>query len=438
MKNNLKIHFIGIGGISMSALAKFFITLGFIVSGSDNQSSQIINELIEKGVKIYKEHNFKNLEIVDIVVYNNAIKKDNPELEYALKNSLVFSRGELLREISNNFNCCIGIAGCHGKTTASCMISNTLKDKYKIFSHLGGEDKNLGNYYFDGNEVMISEVCEYAKNINLFNSSVAVCLNIGFDHHDCYKNYSELISSYYNFLDRADTKIVNNDDIYLSEYKSINKITYGINRTADFMAKNIVIKQNKIKFDLYNYAEKICTFEIEGICKHNVYNALATICAGKVMGQSYGEIKNKLKEFKGVCRRMEKLAEISGKEFFADYAHHPEEIGSTLHSFNDIYGKKNTLIIFQPHTFSRTKSLFNDFIKVLKNNNLILYKTYPARETEDMGYSAKYLSQFVKCEYAETQEQLFNLIKKSHKKRVLFMGAGDIYLIGKKIIKSLC
>ncbi len=438
MKNNLKIHFIGVGGISMSALAKFFLALQFSVSGSDNVDSVTVSELKTKGVKIYLEHKTDNVIDADVVVYNNAIKKDNPEYLYSLQNKVVFSRGELLSQISKYFYSIIGVAGCHGKTTASCMMANLLKDKLKLFSHLGGEDLSLGNFYFDGNEVFLSEVCEYEKNINLFNSTVAVCLNVGFDHHDSYENYAELIGSYYAFLDRADTKIVNADDIYLSQYKSINKITYGINKIADFTAKNIKLKNNKIYFELYNYEQKISQFEVNGVCKHNVYNALATICVGKVMGLCYDEIKAKLREFKGVSRRMEKLGEKNGKIFFADYAHHPEEISSTLKSVNEIFGLKNTLIIFQPHTYSRTKNLLDDFIKALSNTDLIVYKTYPARESENMGYNGKFLSKKINCKYVETKTELSILIKKSHKKRVLFMGAGDIYFIAKDIIKSLC
>ncbi len=437
MKNNLKIHFIGIGGISMSALAKFFLQLGFKVSGSDNVNSDVILQLEKMGVEVSLGHKIENVLSCDVVVYNNAIKKDNPEYVYSIKNKLVFSRGEILHFISKNYDNVIGVSGCHGKTTTSCMISNLLKDKFKIYSHLGGEDLALGNSYFDGNEVLVSEVCEYAKNINLFNSTIAVCLNVGFDHHDCYKNYTELISSYYSFLDRADTKIVNADDIYLSEYKSINKITYGINKRADFTAKNIKLKNNKIFFDLYNYEQKISKFELQGFCLHNVYNALACICVGKVMGIEYEEIKNSLKQFKGVARRMEKLGE-GNKIFYADYAHHPEEIESTLKSIEQALGLKNSLIIFQPHTYSRTKNLFEDFVKAFNKINLIIYKTYPARELEDMGYSAKQLSDKIKCKYTKDWQELRLLIKKSHKKYVIFMGAGDIYYIAKKIVTSLC
>ena len=438
MKKNFKIHFIGIGGISMSALAKLFIRLKFEVSGSDCAQNRELIELQKEGVSIYSEHKQENVIGKDIVVYNNAIKIDNPELLKAKNLSiLIFSRSELLNILSSFFDCSVGVCGCHGKTTATSMIANIVKDNFKCLSHIGGEDLNLSNLYYDGNEVFLTEVCEYAKNINYFNCDIAVCLNIGFDHHDSYKNYNELIMSYYAFLDRADTKVVNNDDIFLNDYKSNNKITFAIRKKADFNAKNIRLKKSGIIFDLYNHYQKIMEFKIKGFCIHNVYNALATICVGKVLGLTYEQIKIGLEKFNGVSRRMEKIFETRKKKYYADYAHHPEEIESTLKSVDKVFGLKNALIVFQPHTYSRTKSLINEFVKVLSQTSVVIYKTYPAREEESQGYSGKYLSQLLACDYCENEEELIETIKKSHKKLVLFMGAGDIYYIAKKIIKSL-
>ncbi len=438
MKKNFKIHFIGIGGISMSALAKLLTRLGFVVSGSDCACNDEITELKKMGVEISCSHSKENILNKDLVVYNNAIKANNPELVEAKKQGLlIYSRSELINEIGCFFNCSIGVSGCHGKTTATCMIANIINHKFKNLSHIGGEDINLSNLYFDGNEIFLSEVCEYAKNINNFNSDTAVCLNIGFDHQDSYKNYNELIMAYYAFLDRADTRIINNDDIFLSEYKSNNKITFAINKKADFNAKNIRLKKGIIYFDLYNHYQKILEFKIKGFCIHNVYNALASICVGKVLGLTYEEIKKGLQNFNGVSRRMEKLFENKKIKYYADYAHHPEEIESTLNSIDKVFGLKNTLVVFQPHTFSRTKSLIKEFLKVLPATSTVIYKTYPAREDENQGYSGKYLAKLLGSEYCENEGELLEIIKKSHKKLVLFMGAGDIYFIAKDIIKSL-
>lgn len=438
MKKNFKIHFIGIGGVSMSAIAKFFVGLGFCVSGSDIVKSDTIFELEKLGVKITQGHFKENVLGKDLVIFNNAIKNDNPEIIQALESKiLVFSRTEILKEIIKHFNLSVGVSGCHGKTTATCMIANMVKGNFKGFIHIGGNDKNLSNYYFDGKELLLTEVCEYAKNINNFTCDIAVCLNIGYDHHDSYKNFNELIMMYYAFLDRADTKIINNDDIYLNNYNSNNVITFGINRKADYSAKNIRIKKGKIYFDLYNHFQKIQEFKISGYCYHNVYNALATICVGKVLGLTYEEIKKGLMKYSGVERRMEYLGKKKRQCYYADYAHHPEELTSTIKSIEKVFGLKNTLIVFQPHTYSRTKNLISEFKNALLGLNLIIYKTYPAREVESQGYSAEKLSKILNVDYCDNKLELLDKIKNSHKKTVFFMGAGDIYYIGKEIIKSL-
>ncbi len=216
MKKNFTFHLIGICGISMSSLAVFLNKLNFEVSGSDCSFCKNQNILGDR-VLIFNTHKFTNVPKNAIVIYSSAISKDNLELDYALKNNLCFSRVEFLKIISNFFKLKIGVSGCHGKTTTTCILANMLRYE-KIYTNIGGEDKNLTNSYFKGNDIFLSEVCEYKKNINLFTSDIAVVLNIDFDHVECYRDIKELQNAYYNYLNRAKIRIINNDDKLLRSY----------------------------------------------------------------------------------------------------------------------------------------------------------------------------------------------------------------------------
>lgn len=436
MKKNFTFYLIGICGISMSSIALLLKDLGFYVSGSDLCFNEIYQKLNKNGIPVFSNHNKNNININDIVIYNSAISENNTELKHALKNNLVFSRVEFLCLIKNYFNISIGIGGCHGKTTCTSMLVNVFSDK-KIYANIGGIDNNFGNYCFTGSNVFISEVCEYKKNINLFKTDIAVVLNIDFDHLECYSSKEELIKCYYNYLNKAMYKIVNYDDEQLKNYNNKNFISFAIkNKKAYYIAKKIKCKKGYISFKLYENNKYETSFKFKGICKHNVYNVLALICVCKILKINYNTIKNNLLKFNGVSRRSEYLGQYNKCEFYSDYAHHPKEILSTISSFEKVFNKKNILIIFQPHTYSRTKLLFNDFIKVLSKYSVKIFKTFPARETEDQGCSSIELSDALNVEHLENLNDIKKIIKNSHKKIVIFMGAGDLhYIVKEKFFK---
>jgi len=266
-----------------------------------------------------------------------------------------------------------------------------------------------------------------------------VVLNVEKDHLECYKNFNDLKETLFRYLDRSIIRIVNLDDKILTGYKATNMCTFAVNnKKAEYVAKKIKIKKGVITFKVYNKNKSLLQIKFKGICKHDVYNALACYCICKKLEISDEIIKKGFLKYNGVARRCEMLGTINKKYFYADYAHHPTEILSTLKAFSNMFKKREILVVFQPHTYSRTKNLFKEFIIVLKQYDTIIYKTYPARETVQDGIDSKDLAKKLKVEHYDNEYDLKSKIKKSHKKAIIFVGAGDIYSIGKKIFKSLC
>ena len=277
LRNNLNVHFIGIGGVSMSALAKYLFSLGFSVSGSDISKSRYTDELIKSGIKVYIGHSADNLKDVQVVIYNDAINDKNEELLYAKQNGLyLLKRAELLKMVSENFKRVIGVCGCHGKTTATSMLANLLFfAKEKFTSHIGGDDKRLKNMYSSGGDIFLTEVCEFKKNINLFTADIAVCLNIDKDHLDSYSSFEELKESYYTYLKRSDTAVIFDGDKELKKYDGNNKITFGSKKTSDYYYTDEKEKNGKYSFKVYKSGKYFLTVRLGVYGKHNILNALS-------------------------------------------------------------------------------------------------------------------------------------------------------------------
>lgn len=436
---NKKIYFIGIGGVNMSALALISKDFGFFVSGSDRTYNEFIFKLEKNGIEVFIGHDKNNVKGYDVVVYSDAIKNNNEELKQAKRLKIpTYSRGEYLDFISNFFTFKIGISGTHGKTTATSLISNVLVESGLSCScFIGGEDLNLSNCFYSGKKILISEICEYKRNVEIFKSDIAVCLNIDADHMECYNDFGDLINSFYKFLDKAYFKVVNVDDENLKKYKSNNTIGISLkNKSANFYAKILKIKDNFTYFSVFKNGEYAFDYKIKGFCIHNIYNALSCIAVCEILKIKKEVINNVFLNYKGVKRRMEFIGKKEGKFYFADYAHHPTEIESTLKSFKNALSQ-DFVVVFQPHTFSRTKLLFNKFLRVLSQiDNLIIYKTFPARETEKDGMSGYDLSLALKCVYCADSKKISDEIIRLNKKYVLFLGAGDIYEIAKYLVKK--
>lgn len=430
-KLKLKVYFIGVGGAGMSVLAKLLLNKNFDVYGSDINKSKTVEDLIEKGLIFYNTHSENNVLDKDVIVYSSAIKSTNVELIKAKElNKAVYSRAELLSVVINSYKKSVGVAGSHGKTTASCMIANVLKYASVDFTGLlGGEDINFGNYVYNNrNGAMLTEICEFDKNISKLSPNLALVLNIDNDHLDSYGSLENLKNEFFSYLNRAKYKIVNLDDNRLMLYKAKNVITYGIKNTADYNAKNLVSNDGKYSFDLFYKQKFIKTFTLGVYGRHNVYNALATISVCHAyFNLSFEKIYKGILSFKGVLRRFEEVKLLKNKTVILDYAHHPTEIEKAIETANEVFSG-NYLLVFQPHTYSRTQLLFNDFIRVLSNKNAIIYKEYPAREKYTPNGSAKRLSKYVKnSSYVFDFQTLLSMINNSNEKNVLVLGAGDLY-----------
>lgn len=427
----LKVHFIGIGGVSMSSLARYLKEVGFIVSGSDTSPSENLENLSKEGITVSIGQRAENVRGKDVVVYTDAIKSDNPELKEAVENKqYVLKRAELLKIVSENFRKRLGVCGCHGKTTATCMLVHVFKAANKRFTaHIGGFDLKYGNFAANGNEYFISEVCEYKRNLDRFDADVAICLNIEPDHMDCYKDENELDNTYFKFLGRARKAVIYAGDKTLALYKNENAVTYGTSKNCDFYADDIVCKNGRYSFDLYVYGAKTERIRLKAFGGHNVLNALAVGACAFLCGIDVKTIKRGLENFKGVKRRFEHIGNIGKAEVYADYAHHPTEIVEALKTIKEAKNGK-VYTVFQPHTYSRTIFLKDEFVKVLSGiENLILYKTFAAREEYIAGGSAKDLAKLIKnAEYFENAEAMAAVLRCKAKSgdSVLILGAGDL------------
>ncbi|MBO5927139.1 MAG: UDP-N-acetylmuramate--L-alanine ligase [Clostridia bacterium] len=436
------VHFIGICGSGMSVLAKYLIDLGFNVSGSDLAYSDTYARLEKLGAILYLKHNAKNVESADIVVVSSAISIDNVEYNRALfLKKPIFNRAELLAKIIKTFKHSISVAGSHGKTTTTAMASHVLKVLNKKFTaFIGGEDSVLTNYQFSKNKnYVVSEICEYKNNFKWVNSEVAVVLNIDNDHLDYYKNLNNLKNAFFSFLNKAKYKVVNYDDVNLLDYKEKGVVSFAVKNKADFNAYNLKNVKGKFSFDCMLKNGDVINIKLNVLGYHNVYNALAIIAVfNGVYGFNKEIIKKGIENFASIKKRFEFLGNVNGKNFYYDYCHHPKEIEATIKTYDEFI-KDDYVLIFQPHTFSRTKLLFNDFIKVLKNKRIYIYKTYPAREFYDYNGSGLKLSRAIGCGYIKNRKTLETIVNtEKYTNNFIFIGAGDLYdIINQKIKNGL-
>ena len=435
---DIKVYFVGIGGINMSALAAYLLNKGFTIYGSDKNYSMACENLSKLGAKIFIGHDKSNIEGMDLLVVSSAISEDNEEIRYANENKIpIISRAELLAFISNKFSTKIGVSGAHGKTTVTSILTHILyENKLKFTSFIGGFDSKFDNFCYEGEDILLSEVCEFKRNINFFNADIAVTLNIDNDHLDSYESFSHLSKTFFNFLDRGETAVINIDDPILAKYTK-PYISFGFNPLANYTATKISYKKF-LKFTVLENGKKLFTVNSKLCGKHNIYNILASIAVARTLNIDKTTILNAITNFSGVSRRFELIGKINNANCFSDYAHHPREIEALLSSV--IPKQKGELfVVFQPHTYSRTKLLFEEFIKVFSSlKNLIIFKTYSAREKIDMGYSAYYLSSKLKnSKYYENFEEIYEYLKENvtAKDLVLFIGAGDIDFFAREYLK---
>lgn len=446
-------HFIGIGGISMSGLAEILLTEGFAISGSDEHESALTRRLSGLGAKVYYGQRAENLqeEIPAFVVYTAAVKQDNPEYQEAVRQRLpLLSRAELLGQIMANYPISAGIAGTHGKTTSSSMLSEILLDSnLDPTISVGGILKRTGSNTNVGNSpYFIAEACEYTNSFFSLKPTVGVILNVSEDHLDFFKDINDIRRSFRVYAENIspDGALVINGSIpqlsYFTEGLSCRTVTFGLNAGFDYSAANIAYDACDCpSYDLCIRGKRAAHITLKVVGEHNILNSLAAAAAAQSMNVPLENICTGLASYEGTDRRFQKKGEVKGCAVIDDYAHHPEEIRATLTAARN-YPHNRIWCIFQPHTYTRTKAFLKEFAQALTlADEIVLAEIYPARETDTLGVSSldlkKELSQLGKnSHYFSTFEEIENFVLEHciNGDLLITMGAGDIVNVGEALI----
>lgn len=453
MFQNKTIHFIGIGGISMSGIAEIVKSLGANVTGSDIAESELTQKLSEDGMAIKYGHHAEMIDNADIVVYTAAIHEDDPErIETKKLNKENYERAEFLGIISKEYQNCLCISGTHGKSTTTGMVSLIfLEAKLNPTIQIGAMLSQInGNTYIGDNNYLIMESCEYVDSFLHFHPTGIIITNIDNDHLDYFKNLDNIKKSfnkYVNLLPENGILIKNNDDTNSNNVEKGYEgkiITYGIKNNSDFMAKNI--SKNDLghySFDIYYHDELLTTINLNINGYHNIYNTLAAFALSYNYIKDINTIKNGLEKYRGVGRRFEYLGTYNGAYIYDDYAHHPTEIKTTLTSVKEVKHNKD-YCIFQSHTYSRTKEHLDAFADVLsKFDNIIIAPIYPAREINNFNISEDMLVDKIKEKnpnviYLDSFAKITDYIKNNvqEKDLVITVGAGPVNKISQDLVKE--
>ena len=445
------IYFIGIGGISMSALARILVQKGINVSGSDIKESELTKKLEGEGIEVKYTQVAENITPdIDHVVYTAAISKDNPELKKAQElNIPLVNRASLLSDIMKGYKYSIGVSGTHGKTSTTSMLSHILIEAKKDPTiSVGGMLPLIGgNLKIGKEEFFLTEACEYTNSCLELSPNVEVILNIEADHLDFFKDLDDIRKSFKKFIAKLDDngiliineKISNKEE--LLDGFSGKVYSFGLGK-GYVNAKNINYDfEGKAEFDLYVEDKFTGKIKLSVYGEHNILNALAAIATGMALDISLEDIKRGLEGYGGVHRRFEIKGTVKGLTVIDDYAHHPGEIEATIEAAKKLKYKR-LCVVFQPHTYSRTKALLEDFARVLSKADLVvLADIYAAREKDTLGVSSKDIETLInkksqKAYYFPTFDEIesFVLSKLDKGDICITMGAGDIYKLGEDIL----
>ena len=452
MFKNKKIHMLGIGGISMSGIAYILKSFDNSITGYDAQESDITKRLNADGIKTVYEENYSLIDEADIIVYTAAIGEDNKAFAYAKTNNKeMYERSTFLGLLMKEYKNVLCISGTHGKSTTTGMVSTLfLKANLNPTIQIGAMLPLInGNYHVGDKDYFIAESCEYVDSFLEFNPTRCVILDIDNDHLDYFKNLDNIKKSFNTFAHKvtSDNLVVNADDANtLDATKDINgKITYGINNSANYMAKNIIFDNDgHPTYDLYinDKKEEVISLNVTGI--HNVYDSLAAIALSHKYINDLSIIKEALYSYHGIGRRFELLGTYNGASIYDDYAHHPSEIETTYKSVESTK-HNHVYAIFQSHTFSRTVDHLDDFGKVLsKFENVIIAPIYPAREENIYNIHEEDIVRKIKENGNEnvTYIDSFDKIKEEIKKKakdgdlIITIGAGPVNKISSSLAKG--
>ncbi len=448
------VHFIGIGGISMSGLAEILLSRKFPVSGSDSHESALTDQLAAQGAVVHYPQMAENItDDIDVVVYTAAIHPDNPEFRAAQEKNLpMLTRAQLLGEIMRNYKEAINVSGTHGKTTTTSMITEILLEAHKDPTvSVGGMLKDIGgNIRVGGQETFVVEACEYTNSFLSFFPTIEVILNVEADHLDFFKDIDDIRHSFKLFAEKLpeDGLLVINKDIKHSEYFTqalkCRVVTFGHEKDADYTANFISYdKFAHPSYTLFYKGEELARVELGVTGEHNIYNSLAAVAVARSLDIPMEVILRGLKRFTGTDRRFQKKGSVNGFTIIDDYAHHPQEIAATIEAAKK-YPHRKLWIVFQPHTYSRTAALLDDFAGALSQaDEIVLADIYAAREKNTIGISSDdlrkhMLEQNTNVYYIPKFEDIEDfLLQHVEEGDVLItMGAGDIYKVGDDLLKQ--
>ncbi|MBQ8572015.1 MAG: UDP-N-acetylmuramate--L-alanine ligase [Ruminococcus sp.] len=447
LDNVKRIHFVGIGGSGMCPLAEILISEGFEITGSDCNESDTLDRIKSMGIKVYGGHFADNVKGADLVVYTAAVKADNPELVACKELGITcIERSVMLGIVTRRYNRSVAVAGTHGKTSTTAMISQILIGSgFDPSAIIGGKLPAIGgNSYVGQSDIIVCEACEYVDTFLELNPYLSVVLNIDADHLDYFKNLDNIKKSFSQFANQTTHAVIycGDDENSVDTFKdlTLDKITFGIGESCDYRAENIVSNGMNQSFDLYFKNEFIANIKLIVPGRHNIMNALAAAAASHHLGATGKEISENLEKFTGVHRRFEVLGVSKGITVADDFAHHPTELTAVLTSAMNM-GFKKVWAIFQPHTYSRTAILLDDFAKALSiPDEIIISEILAVRETNTYGiYSTDLGAKIEGSHCIDTFEEITEFILENAKAGdlVLTMGGGNVYRCANMIFSAL-
>jgi UDP-N-acetylmuramate--alanine ligase len=448
------IHFVGIGGIGMSGIAELLLNLGYKVSGSDLKTSDITDRLKALGGIIFVGHRADQITGADVVVISSAVGHDNPEVLAAEHASVpVIPRAEMLAELMR-LKYSVAIAGAHGKTTTTSIVASVLAEGgLDPTVVIGGKLKGIGsNAVLGEGDFIVAEADESDGSFLKFSPAIAVVTNIDREHLDFYRDLDAIKTVFLNFIDRIPfyglaILCLDNESIQdlIPEIKK-RYCTYGMSSQADFQIRDVKFKKRQSRFSVYKQGQKLgrITLNLPGI--HNVYNATASIAVGIELDIPFDAIKNALENLEGVQRRLEIKGEVNGITVVDDYGHHPTEIKTTLQAIEKCWPDNRKVVVFQPHRYSRTQALFDDFTRSFYQSDILLVlPIYAAGEKKIEGVTGRSLCEGIQAHghkevyCADKMKNAVDHLKENLRPGdvLLTLGAGDVWKIGMKILKEL-
>ena len=449
----IHVHFIGIGGISMSGLAEILLDENFTVSGSDSKESALTDHLTQMGATIFYGQKASNIiPGIDVVVYTAAIHEDNEEYKESIRQGLpMLSRAELLGQLMKNYHTPVAVSGTHGKTTTTSMLSHILLSGEKDPTiSVGGVLKAIGgNIRVGDSEIFVTEACEYTNSFLHFFPKISIILNIDADHLDFFKDLDDIRHSFRKFaelLPADGTLIINNEIDDLESFTaglSCKVITYGLKGDADYTAADITHdEKGDASFNVIKKGSDLGRINLSVTGDHNISNALAAIAAADLLDVPVSAMQDGLATFTGTNRRFEYKGEKNGFTIIDDYAHHPTEIQASLTAAAN-YPHTEIWCVFQPHTFTRTKALFDEFVDALTHaDHIVMADIYAARETDTLGVSSEQIAEALKTKgvdayYLPSFEAIEDFLLEHCQKgdMLITMGAGDVVNIGESLLK---